>query len=144
MTCRSDSRHRRRTLAEVHTMRQHGTLTKWDDGRGLGFITSAQGHKKIFVHISAFPRDGMRPRLNELISFETQVGEQGKLRAINVMRPGGHQLPRNARRNHRPDERDGLGSILGSVILIVLVVVGVLFGYSLYQYDRTGSLQSQS
>lgn len=40
-------------------MRIHGTLTKWNDERGFGFIS--QGSREIFVHISAFPRDGVRP-----------------------------------------------------------------------------------
>ena len=39
-------------------MRKHGTLTKWNDDRGFGFITPAKGDRDIFVHISEFPRDG--------------------------------------------------------------------------------------
>ena len=37
-------------------MRTHGTLTKWNEERGFGFITPAKGTADLFVHISAFPR----------------------------------------------------------------------------------------
>ena len=69
-------------------MRTHGTLTKWNDDRGFGFITPAKGPPDIFVHISEFPREGGRPTLNELISFEVQNGPDGKKRAVRIMRPG--------------------------------------------------------
>ena len=47
-------------------MRTHGTLTRWNDDRGFGFITTPKG-EEIFVHIKAFPR-GERPQVGELIS----------------------------------------------------------------------------
>ena len=40
-------------------MRSHGNLVRWNDDRGFGFITPAQGTDEIFVHISQFPRDGV-------------------------------------------------------------------------------------
>ena len=75
-------------------MRVHGTLIKWNDDRGFGFIKPAKGDSEIFVHISAFPRDGVRPRVEELISFEIESGKDGRQRAVRVMRPG-----------HRPEAR---------------------------------------
>ena len=69
-------------------MRTHGTLTQWNDDRGFGFITPAKGSGDLFVHISAFPRDGVRPRIGELISFEIESSPDGKQRAVRVMRPG--------------------------------------------------------
>jgi cold shock CspA family protein len=44
-------------------MRIEGTLAKWNDDRGFGFITPTQGWQEVFAHVSAFPRDGQRPRL---------------------------------------------------------------------------------
>ena len=79
--------------------RTHGTLSKWNYDRGFGFITPAQGTAEIFVHVSSFPSGGPRPTVGELISFETQAGPDGKVRAIRVMRPGSaaRSTPR-----HRP------------------------------------------
>ena len=69
-------------------MRTHGTLTKWNDDRGFGFISPAGGGPEVFVHVSAFPRDGRRPTLDEVISYETETGADGKMRAVKIMRPG--------------------------------------------------------
>jgi cold shock CspA family protein len=46
-------------------MRIEGTLAKWNDDRGFGFIRPTQGGPEVFAHVSAFPRDGQRPRLGE-------------------------------------------------------------------------------
>ena len=39
-------------------MRFDGTLEKWNDDRGFGFIKTANSSEQVFVHISAFARDG--------------------------------------------------------------------------------------
>lgn len=59
-------------------MRFEGTLTSWNDERGFGRIESTQGGEPIFVHISAWPRSMQRPRLNQMVSFEIEVGPKGK------------------------------------------------------------------
>jgi cold shock CspA family protein len=106
--------------------RTHGTLMKWNDDRGFGFISPAQGNEEMFVHISAFPRDGQRPRLNELISYEIEMGPNGKLRAIGVMRPGqrmGSHSPRSASRTENKVRAIGL-----AFVLFALFAIGV-YGY---------------
>ena len=59
-------------------MRFDGTLTQWNDDRGFGFVTPAQGGQDVFVHISSFPRDGRRPQLQERLSFELELNKDGK------------------------------------------------------------------
>lgn len=113
-------------------MRTHGTLIKWNDERGFGFIS--HGTQEIFVHVSAFPRDGIRPTLNEMVSYETEAGPDGKLRAVRVMRPGrpqrkGAVLPSRSRRETR---RSGGGA----VVILLLVVLGA-FVYSRLQQPGT-------
>lgn len=108
-------------------MRLHGTLTKWNDDRGFGFITPAKGTGEIFVHISAFPREGGRPRLNELISFETEAGRDGKQRAVRVMRPGQQTSRRSLamREQRRPRDR-----MLGGALTLLAVAAIGAYGYS--------------
>jgi len=112
-------------------MRTHGTLKKWNDARGFGFISPAQGTEEIFVHISAFPRDGMRPLVGELISFETERGDNGKLRAFRVMRASRQTSPGRAPAARESRGNGGLASIL--VALLPIAALGY-YGYS--QYDR--------
>ena len=89
-------------------MRSHGNLTRWNDDRGFGFIAPAQGTGEIFVHISQFPRDGVRPTPGELLSFETETGPDGKTKAVRVMRAGQRAPTRRPRAaNRRSDEESG-------------------------------------
>lgn len=111
-------------------MRTHGTLARWNDDRGFGFITPAKGPPDVFVHISAFPRDGVRPRLNELISFEVETGSDGKTRAVRVMRPGQKaRKPAAARVQHEGQARRAGGIIS----FLVIAAIGTI-AYT--QYTR--------
>jgi len=58
--------------------RHHGTLTAWNDDRGFGFVTPVGGGHTVFVHISAFPRGGARPRQGERLSFELGESTGGR------------------------------------------------------------------
>lgn len=68
-------------------MRFEGTLKKWDEARGFGFITPDQGEQDLFVHISEFPRGGPPPRPGERLSFAVKTREDGKKKAVQVLRP---------------------------------------------------------
>ncbi|UNK50632.1 cold shock domain-containing protein [Lysobacter sp. S4-A87] len=105
-------------------MRTHGTLSKWNDDRGFGFISPAQGSDEIFVHISSFP-GGSRPTVGELISFETQAGPDGRMRAVRVMRPG-----TSAKRTPRHRETTGRGRIsLAGIAVAAAIAAIAMYGY---------------
>ena len=109
-------------------MRTLGTLTKWNDERGFGFISPVHGGDEVFVHISAYSRDAGRPRLHEKISFETEIGPNGKPRAIRVTRPGHPQPPRQ-KREHQA-RRTTRGNYSGIVLLGAIAAIGI------YAYSR--------
>lgn len=109
-------------------MRIHGTLKKWNDDRGFGFIEIPQRSDEIFVHISAFPRDGVRPKIGEIISFEILKGPDGKIRAENVQRSV-----------VRPKSKYGEKTAETKKSLkyrIVLIVVGII-GFIIYKSYAT-------
>lgn len=108
-------------------MRIHGTLKKWNDERGFGFLESPGSDKEIFVHISAFPRDGTRPRIGEMVSFELRSGPDGKMRAVAIQRPGATATARPPRRTAASSKRKPL------TMVPILVVLGLL-GYAGYRF----------
>jgi cold shock CspA family protein len=105
-----------------------GRLLKWSDDRGFGFIEPRLGGSEIFVHVSAFPRDGQRPVVGESLSFEVEMDAAGKKRAVAVERP----LRAGATRAQRPPDRlrgTGFPGRLLSVGLIVAVAYGAYHEY---------------
>jgi hypothetical protein len=93
----------------------------------------------IFVHISAVPREGGRPRTDELISFELETGRDGKQRAVRVMRPASK---RAARAPVPPAQvRVSRGSKVGGAISLLAVVAVGIYGVSKFrQYAGDGSV----
>ena len=61
-------------------MRQTGTVKFFNQEKGYGFISPADGSKDVFVHITAVQRSGI-PELNEgmKVSFEIQPGQVAAL-----------------------------------------------------------------
>jgi cold shock CspA family protein len=119
-------------------MRIHGTLIKWNDDRGFGFIALPQGHEEIFVHISAFPKDGVRPRIGETISFEVQSGADGRKRAASVLRAGArapvrHSQPSPKNRAHNP---------LRSALTLISVGALALVAYNAYTSRLRGDAEA--
>lgn len=66
-------------------------------------------------------------KLNELISYETEAGRDGKSRAVRIMRPGQRQTPRYTRTHAG---KGGAGSALERIVGILIVVAICSYGYS--------------
>ena len=135
-------------------MRYQGKLKKWNAERGFGFIVANDGGQDIFVHVSAFPRDGMQPTEGEPLSFEIEPHRDGKKKAVRLSRPGAQPpvrahspayaraytpRPRAARHMRRAPKATGLGSKL--ITLLILAALG-WYGYSHYA-TRTAQLRAQ-
>lgn len=72
----------------MDTPRYSGKLKKWNAERGFGFIVADDGGQDVFVHISAFMRDGRQPVDSEILTFEVEPDRNGKRSAVRVRRPG--------------------------------------------------------
>lgn len=65
-------------------MRRKGTIAKWNDERGFGFISSVEGSDFVFFHISSLPRSDRRPSLNEAVSYTLAFDSYGRPQANDV------------------------------------------------------------
>lgn len=54
--------------------------------RVIGFIAPERGGAELFVHISAFARDGSKPVVGEKVSFALGRGPDGRPQAVKVVR----------------------------------------------------------
>ncbi|MDP3799699.1 MAG: cold shock domain-containing protein [Polaromonas sp.] len=114
-----------------------GKLKSWNDDRGFGFIAPVQGGQEIFVHHSAFPRDGRRPALNEALSFEVELNPEGKKRAVHVRWVGReYRTDMHRAESHRRPERiraGASGSRRGVRLIGILLLASLgVWGYAKY------------
>ena len=124
-------------------MRIIGTVSKWNDDRGFGFITPNQIGDEVFVHISAFPRDGKRPTVGETVSFEIAQVE-GKPRALHIQRPSGFRKAESRPAGRTPQEHKSGNGLSQNLIALALVATAGYIGYSRYGGNSSGTQSSQT
>jgi len=113
-------------------MRIGGTLSKWNDDRGFGFIKPARGGPDVFVHISEFPEDGKPPRIGEKLTFELETDDKGKARAVRLLcpqRPVVEQV-----RPYSPRKQAARSGPFRWLVPLVLVFLGI-YGFSEYRHQ---------
>ena len=117
-------------------MRIEGTLAKWSNDRGFGFIAPAQGGPDVFVHISAFPHDGIRPGLGAKFSFEIEVDASSKKRAVKLARCR-RAVVRDAPREVPARTKTGSG------LAITLFAFLIMAGLAYYGYGEVSRHKAQ-
>lgn len=125
-------------------MKTHGVLSRWNDERGFGFITLPHNGEEIFVHVSSFPRDGIRPHAGELISFEIQTGADGKKRAIDVSRPSRAKATQAEKRRSGKSFRKPISHLMAVIIIGTVAVYGFKFYSSRHKYTTNSSTSSSA
>lgn len=116
----------------VHPRRLIGRLKTWNDDRGFGFIEPQGGGADVFVHIKAFPREAGRPQTDQVLSFETEQDNRGRLRATRVQLPRATRPAESNRAAPRPGHSRAPGSAtpmdrfmrkLAPLMVVVAIVV---------------------
>jgi cold shock CspA family protein len=116
-------------------MRASGVLRSWNEERGFGFIAPERGGAELFVHISAFARDGSKPVVGETVSFELGRGPDGRPQAVKVVRDwvGANASARRA--DAPPATRPG-SSLPGTLLLIAALLLAGGWGYRHYEQSN--------
>jgi cold shock CspA family protein len=107
-------------------MRNQGTLSKWNEAQGSGFISPGDGEADVYVHMSSMPRDGMRPRLGENLSYEVELDPGGKPRAMRVWRLGDRASVAEASRKRR--EGNARTKNVAAAVIAALVAYVIWMG----------------
>ncbi|MBE0435807.1 MAG: excalibur calcium-binding domain-containing protein [Methylomicrobium sp.] len=61
-----------------------GTLVRWIDDKGYGFIKQDNGEPDIFIHISALKGMSRKPIIGDVIHYQIGFDKSGKTRAIDA------------------------------------------------------------
>jgi uncharacterized membrane protein YsdA (DUF1294 family)/cold shock CspA family protein len=112
-------------------MRFEGVLTSWNDERGFGRIESTQGGEPIFVHISAFPKATGRPTLNQLVTFDIELGPKGK-RARNVQLVQTRRAAPSPRQHPKPTQWGTATLFAIPAFLLLYTVIAFLWKLPLW------------
>ncbi len=75
-------------MGSQKTPRYQGRITSWKDDQGFGFISPEDGGARVFLHISAFSPQGIRPTSNDIVTYHLGANEKGP-RAEQVRVVGG-------------------------------------------------------
>lgn len=123
--------------------RFNGTLKKWNVERGFGFVLAERSDQELFVHVSAFPRDGRQPIVGEPLSFEMELAADGRKRAVRVLRPGdvpatqsthSRERPTDAERRRHSKRTEATSSSFVTVLIAALLLAALgWFGYGQYR-----------
>jgi uncharacterized membrane protein YsdA (DUF1294 family)/cold shock CspA family protein len=97
-----------------------GTISKWNDEKGFGFITPNSGGKQIFIHINEFSREHKRPIQGISVNYNTSTDARGRSCAVDVSPLAGHKKVSRA-------DRQLLSSILlsGAFFAILGILVAM-------------------
>ncbi|MFH0782922.1 MAG: DUF1294 domain-containing protein [Pseudomonadota bacterium] len=68
--------------------REKGTLIRWDDVKGYGFIRSHQGNMEIYLHIKALPNYQRRPKIGDVVTYHRQMDEKGRYYTLDAQIKG--------------------------------------------------------
>ena len=123
-----------------------GTIVKWNDERGFGFIKESVTGAEIFVHVKDFKKRSA-PKVGEKVIFGVGHDKSGRKKACDVLFMDREQQNRPISAERAPARKDsGQGrrrreksSIVE--VLIVVAIIGVVGGML---YQKLGASRHRS
>ncbi len=112
-----------------------GTIKRWNDEKGFGFIKSNEYKDDIFCHISAFKNlpQGLRPTVGDVVEIKVKKTAKG-LQTVKAIYPHANNYtsqPSPTRRTHY--QQNNSSSFFGTLTSIISFVAIIGIGYFVYQ-----------
>jgi len=98
-------------------LRTRGTLVRWVEDKGFGFIRPDDGGQDVFVHARDFGAVSRRPQVGDVIWFQPANDGSGRFRAADVTIEGVSRAVA-AKRTRRDDRRPPRMSRAGHAVIV--------------------------
>ncbi|MDA3895063.1 MAG: DUF3465 domain-containing protein [Desulfobacteraceae bacterium] len=106
-----------------------GKISQWKDNRGFGFILPDDGTGKLFFHISSVKTCGRRPKIGDIVLYDSMHDSQNRLKAKAVVIEGvGNKSSLRATSmisQTPPPKKNSLNYVL--ILLLLSCLLGVAF-----------------
>ena len=110
----------------------NGSLIRWDDEKGYGFIKPKEGEKEVFLHIAVVKTTGRRPKVGDTIVYKLVTGSDGKNRASSASIQGVTAskllvLPKVQVAPKRWKLKGGkfIGTVISPVVLVIIALIQI-------------------
>ena len=118
-----------------------GKISQWKDDKGFGFILPEGGGEKLFVHISSIKSQSKRPRIGDVVLYDSKRDAQGRLRAKSVVFEDATSKNNGDRRRtiiHTEPLKKNAIDYIAMFVAILSVAVGMFVFY------KTGSIEKSA
>jgi len=98
-----------------------GQLKRWNEGKGFGFISTENGQRDIFIHISDLKGMSRRPQVGDTIHYQVKIQNDGKNRAINARIEGVEPIQDN--RSKKPSKSNKNNTLIFIALAAIIAIV---------------------
>ena len=110
-------------------MRRQGSITRWIDDRGFGFVTDEETGEEAFLHVRALSRRSIRPQVGDRVSFDVRLDERGRPQAVRVAHARGPVFAKVIHDPKEPRTGRGLRGAVPGLMFWISLVLAVAIGF---------------
>lgn len=126
---------------------EQGRLVRWNDDKGFGFIKpDAQDGNDVFIHISELKHMARKPRIGDIIMYQTQHQSDGKVRAIMATIQGVTVAPKTTYQSNKhrspnyrttKNNKKSHSAGIGRLVMFLVILAIVAFAYKQFVHYRS-------
>ncbi|HEX7763471.1 MAG TPA: excalibur calcium-binding domain-containing protein [Cellvibrio sp.] len=120
-------------------MQNKGTLTKWNDDRGFGFIKHSET-EMLFIHISSVQLMPRRPKEGDILFYDIIQDSSGKKKAACVTIEGLQKV--NSRTKNITYKKPSKFNSISIIFIIVFALLGYYVKTHYFNDDERNSPES--